>query len=229
MDQITQTRDSRTNVEMIFDHLFDEISSLRLLPGTKISEADVASRFGVSRQPVRDAFSRLENLDLVLIRRQKATEIRRFSLPAIAKSRFIRAAVEAEVLRRAAQECTAADRILLDTCLEKQAVAVKARDYNLFGKLDYEFHRTICEIAKVPIAFEVISTEKAKVDRLCLLSLSKEERMPQLLLDHQKIAAMIVSGDANGAAEAGQEHLSRLDSTIESIRKQNRNYFDDAE
>jgi DNA-binding GntR family transcriptional regulator len=209
--------------------LYDEISSLRLLPGTKISEADVAARFGVSRQPVRDAFSRLENLDLVLIRRQKATEIRRFSLSAIAKSRFIRAAVEAEVLRRAAKECTEADKAQLQTCLQKQRKAVEARNYDLFGKLDYEFHQTLCEIAGVPIAFEVISSEKAKVDRLCLLSLSKEERMPQLLTDHETIADRIAAGDAEGAAAAGIVHLSRLDSTIESIKNQNINYFEDAE
>ena len=71
--------DRRTTVDEIFDHLFDEISSLRLRPGDRISEADIAAQFGVSRQPVRDAFTRLANLDLLLIRPQRATEVKRFS------------------------------------------------------------------------------------------------------------------------------------------------------
>ncbi|WP_417259999.1 GntR family transcriptional regulator [Celeribacter sp.] len=226
MDQITQSRDSRTNVDIIFDHLYDEIASLRLLPGTKLSEADVAARFGVSRQPVRDAFSRLENLDLLLIRRQKATEVRRFSLQAIKKTRFIRSAVEAEVLRRAARECGVADGELLDACLDQQRAAVAALDHGAFGKLDYEFHRALCEIAEVPFAFDVISAEKAKVDRLCLLGLSKQDRMPMLLADHEAIAEKVKAGDAEGAVEVGMAHLARLDDTIEAITKQHSNYFE---
>ncbi|WP_417241356.1 GntR family transcriptional regulator [Celeribacter sp.] len=226
MDQITQIRDSRTNVDIIFDHLYDEIASLRLLPGTKLSEADVAARFGVSRQPVRDAFSRLENLDLLLIRRQKATEVRRFSLQAIAKTRFIRSAVEAEVLRRAARECGVADGELLDAALEQQRAALLALDHIAFGKLDYEFHRTLCEIAEVDFAFDVISAEKAKVDRLCLLGLSKQDRMPKLLADHEAIAAKVKAGDGEGAVEVGMAHLARLDDTIAAITQQHSNYFE---
>jgi DNA-binding GntR family transcriptional regulator len=226
MDQINQTRDSRTNVDIIFDHLYEEITSLVLLPGTKISEADIASRFGVSRQPVRDAFSRLENLDMLLIRRQKATEVKRFSLQAITKSRFIRSSVEAEVLRRASRECGLADGALLDACLERQRAAVAALDHIAFGKLDYEFHRTLCEIAKVDFAFEVISAEKVKVDRLCLLGLSKQDRMPELLADHEGIAAMVKAGDSEGAIEVGMKHLARLDTTIETITQQQSNYFE---
>ena len=68
--QVTPVRDRRTVVDEIFEHLHDEISSMRLRPGDRISEADVAAQFGVSRQPVRDAFSRLENASLLLIRPQ---------------------------------------------------------------------------------------------------------------------------------------------------------------
>ena len=70
----------RTSVDEVFDYLHDQIAALDLLPGDKISEADMAARFGISRQPVRDAFSRLANLDLLLIRPQRATEVKRFSM-----------------------------------------------------------------------------------------------------------------------------------------------------
>jgi DNA-binding GntR family transcriptional regulator len=226
MEQLTQVRDRRTSVDVVFDHLYDQIVSLRLLPGDKISEAEIASQFGVSRQPVRDAFSRLENLDLLLIRPQKATEVRRFSTKAITKSRFVRAAVEAEVLRRAARECDAEDKARLKENLERQRQVVEGGDYASFGGLDYEFHRTLCEIGKVDFAFEVISAEKANVDRLCMLSIAKEDRMPQLLDDHELIAAMITKGDAEKAVEAGMVHLSRLDATIDAIYSTNAEYFD---
>ena len=94
MAQLARISERRTIVDDIYDHLHAEISSLRLKPGDRISEADIASQFGVSRQPVRDAFSRLANQDLLLIRPQRATEVRRFSMREIEKSRFVRSAVE---------------------------------------------------------------------------------------------------------------------------------------
>ncbi|MGY3437543.1 GntR family transcriptional regulator [Marinovum sp. KMM 9879] len=226
--QPSPARDRRTTVDEIFDHLHGEIASLRLLPGDKISEAEIASQFGVSRQPVRDAFSRLASLDLLLIRPQRATEVKRFSLREIEKSRFVRAAVEAEVLRRVVDRFDAAAEAEIEACLERQRAAISAGDVAQFGELDYEFHRTLCEIAGVDYAFEVISIEKAKVDRLCTLGLAKEDRMPQLLDDHENIVAAIKDGDAPRAVEIGMLHLHRLDATIEAISATNASYFEPA-
>lgn len=220
------TQERRTTVDEIFEHLSAEISALRLRPGDRISEAEIAAQFGVSRQPVRDAFTRLANLDLLLIRPQRATEVKRFSMREIEKSRFVRAAVEAQVLRLAAQRANSASARDLEACLKRQRAVLSKGDYQAFGALDYEFHQTLCNIAGVDFAFEVISREKAKVDRLCMLGLSKEDRMPQLLEDHEAIAAAIAAGDEARAVEVGMVHLSRLDATIEAIEATNAHYFE---
>lgn len=228
MVQSTQLGERRTSVDDIFEHLYDEILSLRLKPGDKISEADIAALFGVSRQPVRDAFNRLATLDLLLIRPQRATEVKRFSTRQIVKSRFVRAAIEKEVLRRAAQYCDAKGAAMLEAALEAQEQAIKDSDVDAFGALDYEFHKVLCDIAKADFAFDVIMTEKSKVDRLCRLSLSKEDRMPELVADHRDIAAAVKAHDPERAIEAGMRHLSRLDDTIEQISASNENYFEPA-
>ncbi len=216
----------RTSVDDVFDYLHDQISSLELKPGDRISEAEIATQFGVSRQPVRDAFSRLANLDLLLIRPQRATEVRRFSLREIEKARFVRASVEKEVLLRAANRCDAVGAAQMDMQLALQEVAVTAKDVQEFGKLDYEFHKVLCSVGGVEYAFEVIMEEKAKVDRLCRLGMSKEQRIPELLSDHKAIAEAIKSHDGPAAILAGMKHLSRLDETISRITASNANYFE---
>ena len=226
MPATTRTRERRTSVDVVFDTLYSAIVKLEMLPGDKISEAEIAAQFGVSRQPVRDAFSKLANLGLLLIQPQKATEVKRFSRREVAKSRFVRVCVESEVVRRAAQNATPATKIALDANLAQQAIAVEAGNFEKFGKLDYEFHNILCKAAKVDFAFEVISVEKANVDRLCMLSLSKEDRMPELLDDHTKIAACVIAGDAEGADAFGRVHLSRLDATIDAIFKAKPDYFE---
>ena len=227
MEQAVQFVERRTGVDAVFDYLYAEITSLRLLPGTKISEAEIARMFDLSRQPVRDAFSRLENLDLLLIRPQKATEVKRFSLKTIKKARFVRAAVEAEVLRRASAVCDAESAARLEKCLDDQRAVIARDDYPAFGACDYDFHRTLCEIAGVDFAFEVIKEQKGKVDRLCVLStMPGGDRMDQLLEDHEAIAAAVRAHDAEAAVAAGMQHLSRLDATIRKILTEHEDYID---
>lgn len=81
----------------------------------------------------------------------------------------------------------------------------------------------------MPYAFDVIRVEKEKVDRLCVLGLEKENRMPLLVEDHEKIATAIKAGDADEAMKVGMLHLSRLDETIRTIRINSAAYFDETE
>ena len=226
MPQVNAYSERRTTVDDVFDYLHRQISTLQLKPGDRISEAEIAAQFGVSRQPVRDAFSRLANLDLLLIRPQRATEVCRFSMREIEKARFVRAAVEKEVLLLAAIRCDVAGASRLDDALARQDAAVAATDIEAFGLLDYEFHKILCEIGGVDYAFDVIMAEKAKVDRLCILGISKEQRIPDLVEDHRAIAQAVISHDAKTAIAAGEKHLSRLDETIQRITASNANYFE---
>lgn len=226
MAQTLTQNERRTSVDDVFDTLHEQIVTLHLKPGDRISEAEIAAQFGVSRQPVRDAFSRLANLDLLLIRPQRATEVRRFSMRQIEKARFIRSAIEKEVLRRAATHCDAQGEARLNASLADQQAAVEAKDVEKFGQLDYAFHEVLCAIGQVEYAFEVILEEKAKVDRLCMLGMEKEQRIPELLDDHGAIAEAVIAHDADAAIAAGLKHLSRLDATIERITATNANYFE---
>ncbi|MEO9651866.1 MAG: GntR family transcriptional regulator [Roseobacter sp.] len=226
MAQARQLGARRTSVDNIYTHLHQEILSMRLKPGDKISEADIATQFGVSRQPVRDAFNRLATLDLLLIRPQRATEVKRFSTREIVKSRFVRASIEKEILRRAALFCDPDGAAKLNVALLEQEQAIEKGDNDAFGVLDYDFHKILCGIAQADFAFDVIMTEKSKVDRLCTLSLSKEDRMPELVADHKKIADAVKNHDQEAAVEHGMHHLGRLDGTIEQISRSNANYFE---
>ena len=62
--------------------------------------------------------------------------------------------------------------------------------------------------------------------RLCLLGLSKQDRMPDLVADHRQIADAVKAHDAERAVVAGMTHLGRLDETIALISEQNADYFE---
>ncbi len=228
MQKMVQAIERRTTIDMVYDELYDEIASLRLLPGAKLSEADIARRFGVSRQPVRDAFSRLENKGLLLIRPQKATIVRGFSIDQIAHARFVRVAVELEVLRAACAlwDDTRASRLREN--LAEQKSVVKQGDSGAFHNLDYLFHKMICDLSGHPLAFETIEDCKGSIDRLCVLSLDRRDEAAILVKDHEDIATALENGDPDGATQAARCHFARLDDTISDIHKKHAEYFVDA-
>jgi len=216
----------RTTADIVFEKLRDEIVTLELLPGSKISEAEVAARLGVSRQPVRDAFNRLGNLDLLWIRPQRATVVRGFSMASIENARFVRMAVEIELVERACHVWDKARAKALAANIAQQEAAIAAGNTEKFHALDYTFHRQVCELAGYPLAFELIEQSKRKVDRICVLSLSRYEEVQTLLTDHKEIADALEQNSVVEARSVLKRHLERLDATIREIHEQHSEYFE---
>src|SRR5690606_4644599 len=85
------------------------IAEMRLRPGDVLSEKDIAARFGVSRQPVREAFIKLSEAGLVEIRPSRGTFVMKISMREVANARFVREAVESDMARNAARLATESD------------------------------------------------------------------------------------------------------------------------
>ncbi len=216
----------RTTTDVVFDHLHDEIVSLRLLPNSRISEAEIANKLGVSRQPVRDAFNRLGNLDLLIIRPQRPTLVRGFSLDKIQNARFIRSAIELEVAANASTIWDEKRAAVLQGNLTVQRAAIEAGDIEDFHGCDYDYHRIIFEQSGHPLAFETVQQCKQHVDRLCVLSLAKGKEADSVLADHEELADALKRRAQDDALRLVRRHLSRLDDTIKEIHETHSDYFE---
>lgn len=226
MSDVTEKFERRTTADVVYDQLHSEIASLELLPGAKLSEIEVARRFGVSRQPVRDAFTRLANLDLLLVRPQRATEVRSFSMERIAHARFVRMAVELEVIRNACSVWDDACAQKLEENLTEQRQFIASGQTGKFHALDYSFHKMICELGGHSLAFETIQQCKQKIDRLCVLSLGRGNEAAKILVDHEELADALKAGSAEQAVLIARRHLGRLDDTITDIHRKHLDYFE---
>ena len=216
----------RTTTDAVYEKLHEEIVTLEILPGTKLSEAEVARRFGVSRQPVRNAFTKLGNDELLLLRPQKTTKVRGFSMDRVALARLVRLSVELEITRCAVSLWNAECQSKLEKNLALQEQAIGSGDLATFHALDYDFHKLICTISHNPLAFEVILDCKQKVDRLCMLSLTNDSEAKSLLSDHYTIVEGMAFGDLVKAQNSIRHHLSRLDNTIDFIYETHPDYFE---
>lgn len=217
----------RTTANEIFDRLQADIVAMRLPPGTKVSESEIAKQHGVSRQPVREAFIQLNNLGLLQVRPQRATLVRKISIQGILNARFIRTAVEIEVIRKACKVATEKDFDQFETNLKAQKRAVIANDSAKFYSLDYDFHHLICTSADSDFAFATIAEGKSQVDRLSMIHLSDKKGMLALVDDHSQIFEAFRRRNVRSMIDLTRSHLSRLDSILKIACEEHSEFFED--
>lgn len=213
--------------DQVFDELHGQVVSLELPPGAKLSEVDVARQMGVSRQPVRDAFYRLSKLGFLLIRPQRATTVTQISASGVLQARFVRVALEIEVMREACRQLTDDDFAVLDNLIALQDEAIVAGAKSEFHALDDGFHKEICERSGLAFAWDLIRDHKAHMDRVRFLSLSFASR--QAYDEHVLILDALKRRDAGGAGDILRQHLGRIESVIEKIRSENHSWFAEEE
>ena len=209
--------------DQVFSALYDRIVQLELLPGTKISETEVAEQFDVSRQPVRDAFYRLSQIGLLIIRPQRATIISPIQAEAVLQARYIRTAVEVETIRIAAQTMPESTLEELDQQIAEQDKATRQGVRRLFHELDDKMHRTIFEAAGKGFAWALVRDNKAHMDRIRYISL---ESGAQLALDeHVGLVEALRARAPDLAEERMRQHLSRIVVTLDKATRERPELF----
>lgn len=209
----------------VVDALRDEIVTMALKPGDVISESDIAGRYGVSRQPVREAFIRLAQQGLLLIRPKRATVVKKISPDGVRQSRFIRESIEVEIIRRVAGHPGEDAGAVLAKLIEEQEVASAAGDSRRFHVLDELFHRTLARLAGVEYAWQLIDDHKMQLDRVRYLTLGVSSTQ-RAIAEHKLIAAAVGRGDPAAAEAAMRDHLARAETLLTQTISDFPDYFE---
>jgi DNA-binding GntR family transcriptional regulator len=213
----------QTIAKRIARTLRDAIVWLELKPGDTISETDIAARFGVSRQPVREAFIQLADQGLLRIRPQRPTEVVRISVRDVMNARFVREALEIALVRKAASMVGDLPKDHFDDNLARQTKASQQEDYRLFHVLDDRFHQMIASLADAEFVWKLIDNQKIQMDRVRYLSLPLGT--PETVEEHEHIADAILAGDGDRAEAVIRRHLNKINSHIHRIRALHSEFF----
>jgi DNA-binding GntR family transcriptional regulator len=203
------------------------VVTMRIKPGEMLSEQEIATKLGVSRQPVREAFIKLREAGLVRILPQRGTLVVKISPAAVEDARFIREAVECAVAREAAQHIPRNTLSRLSNNLARQRRAARAKDAEAFFALDEEFHRLLAEGARRPSAWRIVEDVKPQMDRVRFLSMPDAASMKVLIEQHEAIAEALKQGDSNAAEMAMRAHLNEILRSLPRVLEQHLDLFED--
>ncbi|HEX8967574.1 MAG TPA: GntR family transcriptional regulator [Chloroflexota bacterium] len=142
----------------IADVLREEITRGRLEPGERVLEIDLARRFGVSRQPVREAIRTLEREGLLTSLPNRGTFVTRVSLEDAIAIQDIRAQLEGLAARLAVRHLTPADFKRLRELVKRMRDAGRRGAADELVALDLEFHEMVNTRSNHRLLLEVLAS-----------------------------------------------------------------------
>ncbi|WP_234417359.1 MULTISPECIES: GntR family transcriptional regulator [unclassified Lysinibacillus] len=225
---ITGNLNSRRNFstrDHVYETLRESIIKLELKPGQSISEKEISALLNVSRTPVREAFVKLAQEELLEVYPQRGTFISLIDLEYVEEVRFIRELLERASAKLAAENSSDVDFVLLRENLQRQKFCMDEKNYMKLFELDEEFHHIISIGAGKPRIWSVLQNFNAHLNRIRMLSLASNYNWDQILSQHLVIAGAIENGDGMLADEAMGEHLRKLRFELDSLKEGYPTYF----
>ncbi len=200
----------------VFDILRELIVSVRLRPGQKITEKEIAAALGASKTPVREALIRLDEVNLVKIVPQSGTYVTKISVTRYTTACFIRLQLEIGAVRDAAQNPDPRHRVEdLDAILVRQAEALEKGDPAAFFDLNERFHRQLFVLSGHADAWR--TARRAQFDLNRARVIRRRHRIlrgAEVIEEHREIARAIHARDPERAEAALRAHIGDLDRQI---------------
>lgn len=197
-----------------------------LKPMSRLSEPELAKEYGVSRQPVREAFITLVDEGLLDIRPQRGTFVKKIDFEAVLNGRFVREAVEADIVRKLAAD---ADKGLITNLrqqLRDQADAANSSPMR-FIELDERFHMTLAKAAKLGKAWNYLEAIKSQMDRVRFITF-EEFPITTLIKQHERVVDFIEQRDVQAAEDAMRQHLREILNSLPKIQELYPDYFENS-
>jgi DNA-binding GntR family transcriptional regulator len=196
-----------SQLERVRSALIDAIETGTLLPGRRIDEKELASRFEVSRTPVREALLMLAAQGLVRIAPRSGIHVASPDASEIVAMLEALAEQEAVVCRLAMQRMSSAQRKQLQQLYKATEKAAEVSDRPAYEAANRAFHGLLYEVC----ANEHI-VAPLRLLRLRLAVFRREvHAQPARLLsaakEHRRIVEAMLANQGDKAADAMRDHI----------------------
>ena len=198
----------RTSAEEIRRALARRIIAGDLRPGAPLDETQLATEFGVSRTPVREAL-RLLAASRRVDQKPHAKTIVAQPDEAELKGMFeVMGYLEALCAGLCAVMMNASEREALDGLQLAMAAVVRAGDAARYAEANDAFHNAIYDGAHNPYLSEITRSTRDRLQPFRRAQFDALGRLAQSHAEHELIAEAILRGDRIGAEAAMRRHIS---------------------
>ena len=214
-------RSAKTLRELALDTMRTAIVNGHFKAGERLVERNLCDQLDVSRSIVREVLRHLETEGLVTsvghqgpvvasVSREQATEIYE-----------IRALLEGHAARIFTQRASADDLATLTTLNTRIQTAIGQHDFAQAVLHTTAFYETLFLSAQVPVAWDIVKSLNARINRLRLMTLATPGRQAQVAQEMQKILDALSQRNPQAAEQAAVEHVQRVsDIALQALGQQ---------
>jgi len=187
-----------------------DILSGKLMPGTKLDEDTIATRYAASRTPVREALRHLTSQKLVELRPNIGAFVATLSIVQLTEMFETMAFLEAACAALAARRHTANDREQLKAAHKKCGDAAQHNDPNAFNAANATFHE--CVYAASHNRYLILETLnlRNRLEAYRRQATFHEGLIALTMREHERILQAILAMNEAEAADAMRGHLDTM-------------------
>ncbi|WP_414545787.1 GntR family transcriptional regulator [Nostoc sp. CCY0012] len=194
----------RSTPDLIADALREAILRGIFQEGQSLRQDEIATQFGVSRIPVREALKQLEAEGLVTLHLNRGAMVSVMTAAEAQEICEIRSALEVTAMQLAIPQLSESD-------MEKAAVILEASDQTTdaghLAKLNWEFHATIYTPAARPRLLTMIKNLHVNCDRYVRVQMSQINYQQHSQKEHEQILNACRQQDTKAAVRLLKRHI----------------------
>ncbi|HKP80042.1 MAG TPA: GntR family transcriptional regulator, partial [Phenylobacterium sp.] len=200
--------------------LAQEIASGALTGGSVLDEQALASRFGVSRTPVREALRQLAAVGMIDTRPRRGAVVITVT-PARMMALFEASAeIEATCARLATYRMTMAERAAIQRVHREAEALARRKDHDGYIALNQEFHDLVYQATHNEVLVEQAMALRMRLSEFRGAQLRNDDRAERSWAEHEAILAAMAQGDGAAAERHMRAHLLNAASTLQTLATQ---------
>jgi len=204
-----------SQTDLAYGYIKKKILDGSYRPSQKLTENELATIIGVSRNTVKNALLKLQQEQLVVIEPNKGASIRVFTLDEVLNYLEIREVVEGLVVRAVAKDISDSQIQGLKEIIEAMPVLLETHKLEEYSCLNKNFHDIIYKSARNVQAVELITMIKTQLIRYQFRTILVPGRSQESLKEHRKIYEALQAHDEVEAEKAIRDHVSNVRRIIE--------------
>jgi DNA-binding GntR family transcriptional regulator len=189
----------------------DLMVSLELPPGALIDERQLVESLGIGRTPVREALRRLAQEQLVEVFPRRGMFVTGVDVRDLARISEVRAALEPEAARLAAERASDEERD------ELADLSDRIKGGADLMSLDEQIHRVIYAAAHNHLLEKTLGEYYVLALRIWMIALDQSDDLEDAVEAHRDLIHEIVVGNAEGAAEIMRAHVEGFEQAMRKV------------
>jgi DNA-binding GntR family transcriptional regulator len=222
LNAVAQTSEPDVTLALrIYNLLAKQILTGEIVPGHRLDEQSIATQFGVSRTPVREALRELAARHLIQLIPRRGGIVTKFGTDELIDMLEAECEIEGLCARLSAHRMSALEKVQLREVHERASAASTGGELGRYFEINKQFHDLICagthnatlEKMARDLRFRLSPFRRsdAEADAKTIMSRSTAE--------HSSIVDAIVRDQAEAAYEAMRAHDARVNAGVVKLLK----------